>query len=326
MLMSHAIRIEQVGGPEVLSWREAEVAEPGPGQVRIRHTAIAINYIDIYHRTGIYPLALPATLGLAAAGVVTAVGAGVEEIMPGDRVAYAGGSPGAYAEERLMSCERIIALPGDLDDERTASALFSGLTAQFLLRQVYRLKKGDVVLVHAAAGNVGLLLCQWAKHLGATVIGTVGSDAKAELVVQYGCDCPIVYTRQDFVAEVARVTNGNKAHVVYDSVGKDTLMQSLNCLRPMGMLVSFGVASGDTPLLDLRLLLSKGSLFVTRPSFAHYMGDAEIYRAAARELFALLGGGVLTVVNPQRLPLREAAAAHRAVEGRQTAGGSLLIP
>jgi NADPH:quinone reductase len=324
--MTYAIRIHKVGGPEVLSWQKTEIAEPGPNQVRIRHTAIAINYIDIYHRTGIYPLQLPATPGVAAAGMVTAVGAGVQRLKPGDRVAYAGGTPGGYAEERLIGAERVIVLPIGLDHERAASVLFSGLTAQFLLRKVFPVKAGDIVLVHAAAGNVGLLLCQWAKHLGATVMGTVGSDAKAALASRSGCDHPIVYTRQDFVAEVARVTNGARAQVVYDSVGKDTFLQSLDCLRPMGTLVSFGVASGDTPLLDLRLLLSKGSLFVTRPSFTHYLGNAAIYREAARELFALIESGVLTVVSPQRFPLRDAAAAHRAIEGRQTTGASLLIP
>ena len=232
--MPRAIRVERVGGPEVLSWQQTEVPEPASGQVRIRHTAIGVNYIDIYHRTGVYPLPLPATLGLEAAGMVTAVGADVTRLRPGDRVAYAGGTPGAYAEQRVVGEERLIALPDSIGDETAASILFAGLTAQFLLRQVYPVKAGDVVLVHAAAGNVGVLLCQWAKHLGATVIGTVGSDAKAEIAASNGCDVPIVYTRENFVAEVARATDGAKANVVYVFVGKDTFMQSLDCLRRSG--------------------------------------------------------------------------------------------
>jgi NADPH2:quinone reductase len=324
--MSQAIRIEHVGGPEVLSWERNALPELAPDQVRIRHTAIGINYIDIYHRTGIYPMKLPAIPGLEAAGVVTAVGSSVQRVKSGDRVAYAGGMPGAYAEQRVVGEERLIILPDFIDDERAASVLFSGLTAQFLLRQVYAVKAGDVVLVHAAAGNVGLLLCQWAKYLGATVIGTVGSNEKAELAAKNGCDVPIVYTRENFVQEVARATSGSNANVVYDSVGKDTFLQSLDCVRPMGTLVSFGVASGETPLLDLRLLLTKGSLFVTRPSFGHYMKDVTIYHAAARELFALLGRGALKVQTNHKFPLKDAAAAHSAIEARRTTGASVLIP
>jgi NADPH2:quinone reductase len=321
-----AIRVEQIGGPEVLSWQEVDVAEPGPRQVRVRHAAIGINYIDVYHRSGVYPLSLPAVLGLEAAGTVVTVGSGVTRVRPGDRVAYAGGPPGAYAEERVMGEDRLIVLPPTVDAEQAASVLFSGLTAQFLLRQVYPVKAGDIVLIHAAAGNVGLLLCQWAKHLGATVIGTVGSDAKAKLVRQYGCDFPIVYTRENVAECVSRTTGGAKASVVYDSVGKDTFAHSLDSLRPKGMLVSFGVASGETPPLDLRLLLSKGSLFVTRPSFGHYMSEPEAYRAAAAELLALVGDGVLKVITNHRFALRDAEISHRAIEGRQTSGACLLIP
>ena len=324
--MTHAIRIERLGGPEVLTWEKSEAPEPGPGEVRIRHTAIGINYIDIYHRSGVYPLALPAILGLEAAGEVGAVGQGVTRVRPGDRVAYAGGPPGAYAEERIMGEDRLIALPAAVSEEQAASILFSGLTAQFLLRQVYAVKPGDVVVVHAAAGKVGLLLCQWAKHLGATVIGTVGSDAKAALAAENGCDFPLVHGRESLAEAVARLTGGAKASVVYDSIGKDTFAQSLDSLRPRGMLVSFGVASGEVPPLDLRLLLSKGSLFVTRPSFGHYMGEAEVYRAAAAELLALIGNRTLEASTHGRFALRDAAAAHRAVEGRQTTGASLLIP
>ena len=324
--MVHAVRVERVGGPEVLSWQETEVPEPGPGQVRIRHTAIGINYIDIYHRSGVYPLQLPAVLGLEAAGEVVAVGSTVTRVRLGDRVAYAGGSPGAYAEQRTMSEDRLIVLPPAIDAERAASVLFSGLTAHFLLRQVYPVQSGDIVLVHAAAGKVGLLLCQWAKHLGATVIGTVGNDAKAELAAQNGCDFPLVYRRENIAEAVARITRGAKADVVYDSVGKDTFAQSLDSLRPRGMLVSFGVASGETPPLDLRLLLAKGSLFVTRPSFGHYMAEPEAYRAAAGELLTLIGDGALNVITNRQFALRDAATAHSALEARQTTGASLLIP
>jgi NADPH:quinone reductase len=324
--MTRAIRIDRVGGPEVLAWDEIATAEPGPGQVHIRHAAIGINYIDIYHRSGVYPMALPAVLGLEAAGTAIAVGPGVTRIRPGDRIAYAGGPPGAYAEERVMGEDQLIVLPPSVDAEQAASALFSGLTAQFLLRQVYPVKAGDVVLIHAAAGKVGLLLCQWAKHLGATVIGTVGNDAKAELVKQNGCDFPIVYTREKVAECVARITHGAKVNVVYDSVGSETFADSLDSLRPKGMLVSFGVASGETPLLDLRLLLSKGSLFVTRPSFGHYMGEPGGYRAAASELLALVQSGALKIVTNHRFPLRDAAIAHRTIEGRQTTGACLLIP
>jgi NADPH2:quinone reductase len=324
--VTRAIRIERVGGPELLAWEEVDTGEPDEGQVRIRHAAIGINYIDIYHRSGVYPLPMPAVLGLEAAGTVITVGPGVTRVRPGDRVAYAGGPPGAYAEERVMGEDRLIVLPSGVDAEQAASMMFSGLTAQFLLRQVYPVKAGDVVLIHAAAGKVGLLLCQWAKHLGATVIGTVGNDAKAELVEQNGCDFPIIYTREKVSERVARITDAAKVNVVYDSVGRDTFADSLDSLRPKGMLVSFGVASGETPPLDLRLLLSKGSLFVTRPSFGHYMGEAESYRAAASELLALVQAGALKIITNHRFPLRNAATAHRTMEGRQTTGACLLIP
>jgi NADPH2:quinone reductase len=285
-----------------------------------------MNYIDIYHRSGVYPLSMPAVLGLEAAGTVITVGPGVTRVRPGELVAYAGGPPGAYAEERVMGEDRLIVLPSGVDAEQAASVMFSGLTAQFLLRQVYPVKAGDVVLIHAAAGKVGLLLCQWAKRLGATVIGTVGNDAKAELVKQNGCDFPIIYTREKVSERVARITDGAKVNVVYDSVGRDTFAESLDSLRPKGMLVSFGVASGETPPLDLQLLLSKGSLFLTRPSFGHYMGEPESYRAAASELLALVQTGALKIITNHRFALRDAATAHRTMEGRQTTGACLLIP
>jgi NADPH2:quinone reductase len=324
--MTHVIRVERVGAPEVMTWREFDVGDPGKGQVRIRHTAIGVNYIDIYHRTGVYSLALPATLGLEGAGIVTSLGRGVERLRIGDRIAYAGGPPGAYSEERVIDEARAVPLPETISDEQAASGLFSGLTAYFLLRQVYRAKPGDIVFIHAAAGKVGLLMCQWARHLGATVIGTVGSDAKAAMAVAHGCHVPIVYTRENVPEAVLRASGGAKAHVVYDSVGKDTFMDSLDCLRPKGMLVSFGVASGETPMLDLRLLLSKGSLFVTRPSFGHYMSELTVYHAAARELFELITNGILTVPTGQRFALKDAASAHRSLEERRTTAATVLIP
>jgi NADPH:quinone reductase len=324
--MNKAIRIAQTGGPEVLSWQDHQIGEPTAGSIRVRHSAIGLNYIDIYHRSGVYPVPLPATLGLAGSGEVTAVGVGVSNWSVGDRIVYAGGPLGAYSQERLLPAERAVPQPTGIADEIAASIIFSGLTAQFLVRQTYKVKPGDTVLIHAAAGNVGLLLCQWAKHLGATVIGTVGTDDKAELVRRHGCDHAIVYSRQDFVAEVERVTGGAKAHVVYDSVGKDTFLGSMDCLRPMGLLVTFGVASGDTPLLDPRLLLSKGSLFVTRPSFGHYMGSAAGYQVAAKELLDLVEAGILKVEAPRRFALEDVKTAHRAMEARQTTGASLLIP
>jgi NADPH2:quinone reductase len=324
--MTRAMRMERTGGPEVLTWTETDVAEPGAGQVGIRHTAIGVNYIDVYHRTGVYPLPLPATPGVEGAGVVVSVGAGVDGLKVGDRVAYAGGAPGAYSEHRVLDAARALRLPDAIGDEQAASGLFSGLTARFLLRDVYRVASDDVVLIHAAAGKVGLLMCQWARHLGATVIGTVGSEAKAAVAAEHGCRFPILYTRDDVPEALLRATGGAKAHVVYDSVGKDTFADSLDCLRPKGMLVSFGVASGETPPLDLRLLLAKGSLFVTRPSFGHYMGETSAYRAAAQELFGLVTAGTLTFPTGQHFALKDAAAAHRALEERRTTAATILVP
>jgi NADPH2:quinone reductase len=324
--MPKAIRIHQTGGPEVLQWQDLMPPAPGASDIQLRHTAVGINYIDIYHRSGVYPFALPATPGLEGVGEVTAVGSAVTGFAPGDKVAYAGGAPGAYSQVRNIAAARVVAVPAGLPDRQVASALFSGLTAQFLARRTRPIKAGDVVLIHAAAGGVGLLLTQWAKHCGATVIGTVGSEAKARLARTRGCDHTILYREADFAEAVACITEGRKVDVVYDSVGLDTLMKSIDCLRPLGMLVSYGVASGDTPLLDLRLLMAKGSLYVTRPSFGHYMGDESIYRGAAAELFELLGSGVLKTEAPMEWPLEQAADAHRAIESRATSGASILIP
>lgn len=324
--MNHAIRIHQTGAPDVLRWESVPLPAPGPGEVQVRHTAIGVNYIDVYHRSGVYPFALPGTPGLEGAGVVTAVGDGVAGFAPGDRIAYAGGPPGGYAEARNLPATRALPLPAGLDEHVVASMLFSGLTAQFLARRVYPIQRGDTILVHAAAGGVGQLLCQWARAIGATVIGTVGSAAKAEVARERGCDHVILYRETDFAAEVLRLTEGRKVAAVYDSVGRDTLAGSIDCLRPLGTLVSFGVASGEAPPLDLRELMAKGSLYVTRPSFAHYMGDTGRYREGAAELFARLADGSLRTGEAASWPLERAADAHRALESRATTGASLLIP
>lgn len=325
--MTHVLQFDRTGGPEVLVWREVPDPVPGPGQVLVRHSAIGLNYIDIYHRSGVYPVPqLPSGLGYEAAGTVAAVGDGVDGLKVGDRVAYAAGPLGAYAESRVIAAERAIFLPGGVEEETAAAFLFKALTAQFLLRRVYPVKAGDVVLIHAAAGGVGLLLCQWAKHLGATVIGTVGDEAKADLARRNGCDHTILYRTEPFDERVAALTGGAKAHVVYDSVGNDTFLRSLDCLRTFGTLVSFGVASGDAPLLDVRLLLAKGSLFVTRPSFGHYTRDIGDYRSGVAEVLELMAAGVLNTAVNARYPLRDAVRAQADMEARKTTGASLLIP
>src|SRR5688572_17093214 len=255
--MTFAIRIHQTGGPEVMRWEKIEVGKPGPGEVRLRHTAVGLNYIDVYQRSGLYPIQTPATPGLEAAGVVEEVGDDVTELKAGDRVAYASPPMGAYAEARLMPADRLVKLRAEISDKQAAAMMLRGMTARYLLRQTYAVKRGDRILIHAAAGGVGLIVCQWAKHLGATVIGTVGSDEKAALVKAHGCDHPIVYTREDFVARVTELTNGEKVAVVYDSVGKDTFMKSLDCLKPMGMMVSFGQSSGPVAPFDIGILSAK---------------------------------------------------------------------
>ncbi len=324
--MTRAIRIDRVSGPEVLTLQEVDRGDPQPGQIAIQHTAIGVNYIDIYHRAGVYPLSLPAILGVEGAGIVVAVGPDVEGIKVGDRVAYAGGAPGAYSVERVLDAARAILLPDAISDEQAASGLFAGLTAQFLLREVHEVKAGETIVIHAAAGKVGLIMCQWAHHLGATVVGAVGSDEKARIAAEHGCDVPVVYAREAVSQAVMRATGGAKAHVVYDSVGKNTFTDSLDCLRPKGLLVSFGVASGETPPLDLRILMAKGSLFVTRPSFAHYMNETSTYRVAAQELFTLVGTGTISIATGQRFALKDAAAAHRSLEERRTMAATILIP
>jgi NADPH2:quinone reductase len=323
--MTHAIRLHQTGGPEVLTWEEVEVGAPGPGQVRLRQHAVGLNFIDVYHRTGLYPVPLPAVPGLEGAGVVEAVGPEVTQVKVGDRVAYASAPMGAYAEVRLMPADRLVLLPDRIADEQAAAMMLQGLTAQYLVRRTHAVQAGETVLVHAAAGGVGLILCQWAKHLGATVIGTVGSEAKAELARAHGCDHPILYTREDFQARVMEVTHGRKVQVVYDSVGRDTFAKSLDCLAPLGLMALFGQSSGPVPPFDLGQLAAKGSLFITRPSLAAYTARRQDLVAAAAELFDLVAGGVLRITVRQRYPLREAAQAHRDLEARRTTGSSVFL-
>jgi NADPH2:quinone reductase len=326
--MSRAIRMHSTGGPEVLQWEEVPVAMPGPGQVRLRHSAIGLNFIDIYHRTGLYPLpgGLPATPGMEGAGVVTEVGPDVSEFNPGDRVAYAGMPPGAYAEERLIPAHRLVKLPDAISDRQAAAMMLQGMTAQYLLRRTYRVQPGDNILIHAAAGGVGLIACQWAKHLGATVIGTVGSQDKADLARAHGCDHPLLYRETDWAAQARELTAGEGVAAVYDSVGRDTFMKSLDCLRPMGYMVLFGQASGPVDLFDPGILASKGSLFLTRPSLMTYTARREDLLSTAAELFEVVSAGVVKIEVNQSYPLCAAARAHRDLEMRNTTGSTLLIP
>ena len=321
--MAHAIRIHQTGGPEVLQWEEVEVGEPGPGQVRIRQEAAGLNFIDVYHRTGLYKQETPFTPGVEGAGVVEAVGAGVTNVRQGDRIAYAG-PLGGYAEERLIDADRVVKVPDGISTEQAAGMMLQGMTAQMLLRSVYPVKKGDMILVQAAAGGVGLIMCQWVSALGATVIGTVSTEEKAELARNHGCAHPIIYTKQDFVAEVNRITAGEKLPVVYDSVGRDTFMKSLDCLRLRGLMVSFGNASGPVDPISPLLLSQKGSLFLTRPTLFHYVATREQLEKSAGELFAMVETGKVKIEVKQRFPLEEAAEAHRQLEARKTTGSTVL--
>ena len=323
--MTHAIRVHETGGPDVLRWEEVEVGDPGAGQVTLRQEAAGLNYIDVYHRIGLYPQPLPFTPGVEGAGVVEAVGPGVTGLKAGDRVAYAGPT-GGYAEVRVIDADRLVKLPDSISGEQAAAMILQGMTAHMLLRSVHRVEPGETILIHAAAGGVGLIVCQWAKALGAIVIGTVGSDEKAELARAHGCDHPIVYTRQDFAAEVERITEGKKLPVVYDSVGKDTFLKSLDCLRPRGLMVSFGNASGPVGPTDLGILSAKGSLYVTRPTLMGYVAKREELVAAAKELFDMVLAGKVKVQPRQSYALKDAAQAHRDLEGRKTTGSTVLVP
>jgi NADPH2:quinone reductase len=325
--MSKAIRIHRPGGPEEMVWEDVEVGAPGPGQALLRQTAVGLNYIDVYHRTGLYPLpAMPAVLGMEAAAVVEAVGDGVTDVTVGQRVAYASPPPGSYAERRLMPADRLVPLPDWIDDRQAAAMMLQGMTAQYLLRRTYRVEPGDAILVHAAAGGVGTILCQWGRHLGATVIGTVGSDEKAEIARANGCHHVIIYTREAFAPRVRELTGGEGVAVVYDGVGKTTFEGSLDSLRMLGMMVSYGNASGSVPPFEPAILSQKGSLFFTRPTLMNYTAKTADLRASAAELFEVVGGGHVKIAVSQTYPLAEAAQAHRDLEARKTTGSTALLP
>ena len=324
--MPHAFRIHQTGGPEVLIWGEVDVPVPGAGEATVRHRTVGLNFLDTYHRTGLYPLPLPSGIGLEGAGIVEAVGAGVSEVRVGDRVAYAGGPVGAYAEVRNIPAHRLLKLPDAIAFETAAAMMLQGLTAAYLLRKTYRVQAGDAVLIHAAAGGVGLIACQWAKVLGATVIGTVGSPAKGELAKAHGCDHVINYSTENFPQRVREITGGDGVAVVYDGVGKDVFMGSLDSLRTLGMLVTYGNASGPVPPFDPLLLSQKGSLFVTRPTLMHYTAKRADLEALGGELFEVVGSGKVHIEINQSYPLAEAARAHRDLEARKTTGSTILVP
>lgn len=324
--MPKAIRYDQPGGPDVMKWVDVEVGEPQAGQVRIRQHAVGLNYIDIYFRTGLYPQPLPGGLGMEAAGEVTAVGDDVTAFKPGDRVAYVWSQPGAYAQERVLPADRVVKLPDAISYDEAASVMLQGLTAHYLLRRTYRVKAGDTILIHAAAGGVGLLVCQWAKALGATVIGTVGSYEKAALAKAHGCDHPIVYTRENFTERVRAITNDALLPVVYDSIGKDTYIGSLDCLAPLGLFVSFGNASGPLPPIDSKDFSSRGSLFFTRPTLFSYIAKRADLEAGAAELFDVIQSGKVKTSINQRYPLADVARAQAELEARKTTGSTILIP
>lgn len=321
-----AIRISAAGGPEVMKLADVTLDAPGPGQVRVRQTAIGLNYIDTYHRSGLYPLSFPSGLGLEAAGVVEAVGEGVTSLSPGDRIAYGTGPIGAYADERNLPANRLVKLPPGISDETAAGMMLKGMTARYLLRATYVVQPGDTILLHAAAGGVGLIMSQWAKALGATVIGTVGSDAKAEIARAHGCDHVINYSTEDTVKRVRELTGGKGVPVVYDGVGKDTLMTSLDCLRPRGLLVSFGNASGPVPPLDLLLLSAKGSLYVTRPTLNTYTASDADLKETAEDLVNVVASGKVKIPVNQRYSLADVVQAHRDLESRKTTGTTVLMP
>jgi NADPH2:quinone reductase len=325
VVVAHVIRIHETGGTEVLRWEELKLGDPAPGEVLLRQTAVGLNFIDTYHRTGLYPLELPAVLGMEAAGVVEAVGARVEHLAPGDRGAYPL-QPGAYAEERRIAADGLVKLPSTIDDRQAAALMLKGLTAHYLLRRTYEVQPGDTVLIHAAAGGVGLIACQWAKDLGATVIGTVGSTEKAELARAHGCDHPVLYKQESFVERVREITGGRGVPVVYDSVGRDTFDDSLDCLRPLGMMVSFGQSSGPLDPLPLGVLAQKGSLFLTRPSLGSYIASPGELESAAAELFDVVRRGAVRVEVRRTYPLRDAARAHADLEARRTSGSTVLLP
>lgn len=324
--MTFAIRIQQTGGPEVMRWEAVAVGEPAPGEARVRHEAVGLNFIDTYHRSGLYPIPLPSGLGTEGAGVVEAVGEGVSDLQVGDRVAYAGGPLGAYSQVRCLPAHRLLKLPAGIDFRTGAAMMLQGLTSAYLLRRTYCVQAGDVVLIHAAAGGVGLIACQWAKALGATVIGTVSTEAKAEVARQHGCDHIIFYSREDVAKRVRELTGGEGVAVVYDGVGKDTFQGSLDSLRVRGMMVTFGNASGAVPSFDPLQLSQKGSLFLTRPTLAHYTAKRDELVDLGSELFAMVSSGKVRIEVNQTYALADAANAHRDLEARKTTGSTILLP
>jgi NADPH2:quinone reductase len=323
--MTKAIRIHATGGPDVMRWEDVPTPEPGRGEALIHHEAVGLNYIDVYFRNGLYKTALPATIGMEGSGVVLAVGADVADLIPGDRVAYAGGPIGAYATERVIAADRLVKLPDAIDFQTGAAMMLQGLTAQYLLRRTFPVQAGQTILVHAAAGGVGLILCQWAKHLGATVIGVVSTAEKAELARAHGA-AHVVIGHTNLPAEVKRITGGAMVPVVYDSVGRDTFMTSLDCLAPLGMMITYGSASGPVPPVDVGMLSAKGSLFLTRPTLATYTARRSDLVAMAADLFQVVASGAVAIRVNQTFPLSQAAAAHTALEARLTTGSTVLLP
>jgi NADPH2:quinone reductase len=324
--MTHAIRIHKAGPASVLKWQKVEIGKPKNGEILIKNTAVGVNFIDTYHRRGLYPIPMPFTPGVEGAGVIEAIGAGVTKLKIGDRVAYCSDPLGSYAEQRLFPAERAIKISGGISDEQAASMMLKGLTAAMLLKRIYKPAKGDKVLIHAAAGGVGLILCQWAKLLGATVIGTVSSRKKATLAEANGCDHPIIYTEKSFVEQVQRLTKNDGVPVVYDGVGKDTYPGSLDCLQPRGMWVTFGNASGPVPPVAPLTLMQKGSLFMTRPMLNHYITTTEELTSLARELFSVVRKGAIKIQVNQHYALKDAAKAHKDLEQRKTTGSTVLLP
>jgi NADPH2:quinone reductase len=324
--MAKAIRIDRTGGTEVMEYVDVEVGEPGPGQARVRQHAIGVNFIDVYFRTGLYPQPLPAGLGMEGAGVVEAVGEGVRHVAVGDRVAYTGRPNGAYAQVRIMPAEILLRLPDAISFETGAAMMMQGLTVQYLFNRTAKLKAGDTILFHAAAGGVGLIAAQWARAIGVNMIGTVGSEQKAELARAYGCAHVINYNTENFVERVKEITGGKKVSVVYDSIGKDTFIGSLDCLAPLGLMVSFGNASGPVPDFSLGELASRGSLFITRPTLFSYAASRPELEAMAADLFQMVASGKVKIDVHQRYALADAAQAHADLEGRKTTGSSILLP
>ncbi|MYM94903.1 quinone oxidoreductase family protein [Duganella vulcania] len=324
--MTKAIRINRFGGPEVMELVDVELGPPGPGEARVRHEAIGLNFIDVYHRTGLYPQPLPAGLGMEGAGVVEAVGEGVTEVQVGDRVAYAGRPIGSYAQARNMPAAQLLVLPEKIGFDTAAAMMLQGLTVQYLFHRTVPLKAGDTILFHAAAGGVGLIACQWAKVMGVTLIGTVGSEEKAALATEHGAHHVINYNKENFTERVKEITGGKGVTAVYDSIGKDTFIGSLDCLRPLGTMVSFGNASGPVPPFSLTELANRGSLFITRPSMMAYLSNREELEAAAKSLFGVVGSGEVKIEVRQRYALADVAQAHTELEGRKTTGSSILLP